>query len=53
MAGGVVSAAGLAAFVLLGGLSLGLPALPGAVCAVVGACVRRARPDRQETGGVA
>lgn len=39
-AASVVSATGLTLVALLGGLSLGLPVLPGAVCAVVGACVR-------------
>ncbi|MCZ2263318.1 hypothetical protein [Isoptericola sp. QY 916] len=40
----VISAVCLVAYVLLGGFSVGLLFAPGALCAVVGATVRRPRP---------
>ena len=50
----IVSAAGLGALVVLGGLSFGLPFLPGAVCAVVGAALRpRPREGSTPSGEVA
>lgn len=47
----VVSAVGLLALVVSGGISFGLPFVPGAACAVVGAVRRTARGGREVSPG--